>query len=585
MATVQDILKQLQSSGSKTTTTDFSTAYQAANQKAPTQDELLQFVNERSAAKQQTVRPVTPAPTMITDTAKTAAPKTDEQIQQDLIAKGLKSKYGDSITPEQINYLAKLKVTGAANTDTSALEEAQKKQAQALADEVAKRQREYYDKQAELEQKTQERLKAYQDSLNASATRDINLARETAKENTATTERLLGSRGNLTSSVGVARINDIDKALQDQAAAINARKDAEYKLKQAELEGADAGTLRSLGDTLQKYKDAEFEFNTQAALDLTNAKLEAQKQGDTARQAMIQSALDNLSLESVKSKANAQLTKEIADGYIYDEMGQRIKDAEGNLITYEVASDIDKLMEVSAGASIYDPRTGQFVATAPKTSAARTSSGVVSSGYSGAPVLSSGGEIDTSKLSATAKLVYDNPNLLANYTPTKKGQILDELAKSGVDMKNFGLEKVGAAQRDTIAQYDDLSRQGKTAETILTELNLNTGPIASRVKEAGALFGGSPEFTQYRSVIDNMSSALLKLRSGAAVTPQEFSRIAGFIPDKNDDEKTALRKIKSFYEEMDTAKANYIKRATETSQQLVDSVSKTGTSDPLNLRD
>ena len=77
-------------------------------------------------------------------------------------------------------------------------------------------------------------------------------------------------------------------------------------------------------------------------------------------------------------------------------------------------------------------------------------------------------------------------------------------------------------------------------------------------------------------MIDNFGSALLKLRSGAAVTPQEFTRIAGFIPAVTDDERTAQTKINRFIEEMTKAQQNYVTRSTQTTQQIQQSVAPSG---------
>jgi hypothetical protein len=203
-----------------------------------------------------------------------------------------------------------------------------------------------------------------------------------------------------------------------------------------------------------------------------------------------------------------------------------------------------------------------------------------SSGGGNAPIPTpDGGSVN---VSSRAQSVYENPGLLSNYTPTEKGKIIDELSKSGADMARFSVNNVTAGQRDQIAQYDDLIRQGQSAEGILSDSKLDTGPIASRVQSAKSLVGkANPSFVDYRGVVDNMSSTLLKLRSGAAVTPQEFERIKGFIPSINDDEKTATQKINNFYNELDTARANYIKRSTQTSQQILDTAIK---QDPTNLR-
>jgi len=182
------------------------------------------------------------------------------------------------------------------------------------------------------------------------------------------------------------------------------------------------------------------------------------------------------------------------------------------------------------------------------------------------------GGVSGSNLTPLAQSIYDNPALLSNLTPTEKGKVLKELAAKGLDLANFATEKVTAAQREQIAGFDDLIREANNASELLQTTQLNTGPLASRVKKIGAAVGFQRDFTEYRSVIDNFGSALLKLRSGAAVTPQEFTRIAGFIPAVTDDERTAQTKINRFIEEMTKAQQNYVTRSTQTTQQIQQSV-------------
>lgn len=179
-------------------------------------------------------------------------------------------------------------------------------------------------------------------------------------------------------------------------------------------------------------------------------------------------------------------------------------------------------------------------------------------------------------VSALAKQVLEAPELLSNFTPTERGKVITELVNAGYDVSSIAAPQINAAGREQIAQYDDLVRQGKQAETLLSEVGVNTGMIASRIRKTGAALGFAEDFTRYRSVIDNMGSALLKLRSGAAVTPQEFERLRGFIPAVNDDESTAQTKITEFYKELETAKQNYILRQTQTTQQIRQGAGLTG---------
>jgi hypothetical protein len=233
-----------------------------------------------------------------------------------------------------------------------------------------------------------------------------------------------------------------------------------------------------------------------------------------------------------------------------------------------------KPIEVSPGASLVNPNTGQVISTAPvkPTSSGSSGGGVTPRGPAGT-------------LSARSQAVYNNPALLSSYTPTEQGKILDEIAASGQPMDQFGLNKVTAGQRDQVDKLDSLLREADNAKSLL-DFGLNTGIVSSAIGKGKALFGGAQEFTQYRSSVDNLSSILLQARSGAAVTPEEYERIKGFIPRPTDDEKTAQTKIARFKEELTKARENYVKRASQTTQQLVKSTQPTAakSNDPLGIR-
>jgi hypothetical protein len=179
--------------------------------------------------------------------------------------------------------------------------------------------------------------------------------------------------------------------------------------------------------------------------------------------------------------------------------------------------------------------------------------------------------------------VIANPALYSTLTPTVKGQVIREMQSQGIDTTSLTIPQLNNTQREQIDSFDTMKREAQLAKTYL-ESGLNTGPIASRLSKGSAVLGGSKDFTNYRSSIDNLGSILIKARSGAAVTPQEFERIKGFIPGVNDDEKTATTKIDRFFTELEAAQNNYIKRATQTPQQIANTSTSSGGADPLGIR-
>jgi len=164
-------------------------------------------------------------------------------------------------------------------------------------------------------------------------------------------------------------------------------------------------------------------------------------------------------------------------------------------------------------------------------------------------------------LSPLAQTAYDSPNILSSYGATTRESILEEIARSGLDTTRFGLNDPTGGQRDQLAKFDDILSASNTAAVAVGEAN--TGPLAGRVNTLLAPFGVAPDFTAYKSSIDNMNSILLNLRSGAAVTEEEFQRISGYIPLVTDSEATASQKIGLFNESIAEARGNYEFRITQ----------------------
>lgn len=274
-------------------------------------------------------------------------------------------------------------------------------------------------------------------------------------------------------------------------------------------------------------------------------------------------------IEEGAAARSAMVAKDTYDQYI--NAGKTVYEAtqaankaklEADRYTQERTDKLNAPFDLSEGQSRYEinPTTRKYEQ-------------VASNGKTYAPGSTGSG---TGTAGGITQAVMANPALYSTLTPTVKGQVIREMQAQGLDTTALTIPQLNNAQREQIDSFDTLQREAQLAKTYL-ESGLNTGPLASRTKKVGALLGGQKEFTQYRSSIDNLGSILIKARSGAAVTPQEFERIKGFIPGVNDDEATAKTKIDRFFSELEAAKANYIKRATQTSQQIA-SPTKTATS-------
>lgn len=166
-------------------------------------------------------------------------------------------------------------------------------------------------------------------------------------------------------------------------------------------------------------------------------------------------------------------------------------------------------------------------------------------------------------ISDTAQAVLNGTLKLEDLTPTERGKIAGELVAAGYSRT----ENLSAGQREQIDNYDTLFREAQNAYDILDQ-GLETGPVRSRAMSLNQIFGGSSAYTNFNSSLSNLNSILLKARSGAAVTPEEFERIKGFIPLATDSTPTVRTKLERFSQELADAKSNYILRATQSSQSI-----------------
>jgi hypothetical protein len=206
-----------------------------------------------------------------------------------------------------------------------------------------------------------------------------------------------------------------------------------------------------------------------------------------------------------------------SDGKAYSSPEQYFADAgitsweesEKRGLVQKVSSAV-KPIELSEGTTLFDPVTRQPIYTAPKT-------------YKATGGLS-GGSGSLGSVSAEAQAVLNGTLKLEDLTPTVRGKIAAELNKAGYTRT----ENLSAGQRESIDAYDTLLREASSAQALVDKVN--TGPLAGRAGAIGSKLGvSSQDFVNYNSIISNFSSILLRLRSGAAVSDQEYNRIVGYM--------------------------------------------------------
>ena len=75
---------------------------------------------------------------------------------------------------------------------------------------------------------------------------------------------------------------------------------------------------------------------------------------------------------------------------------------------------------------------------------------------------------------------------------------------------------------------------------------VSTGPLAGRLQSAGKLIGAaSDDFVNLEQKLGSIDNIMLRLRSGAAVTEQEYERFKKEYPTANDREEVRDRKLKN----------------------------------------
>lgn len=101
-----------------------------------------------------------------------------------------------------------------------------------------------------------------------------------------------------------------------------------------------------------------------------------------------------------------------------------------------------------------------------------------------------------------------------------------------------------AGQVEAIADMkrvkDVLAEAGKLAN----DKNITTGPVSGRLQSLGSKVGmASEDFTNFNQKLATAENIMLKLRSGAAVTDQEFERFKREFPNVNDPPAVRNRKL------------------------------------------
>lgn len=325
-------------------------------------DGSLQPTEVSSGAVQ---RPVTPAP--VSNTGITA-PGVQSDAERALF---IKLQKGDTLNDEDYGTLYDIqKARKQTNTDSAkaAQDAILAKQREAIVAEEAR----VKAREQELRQTTEGRVQLYREQQQAMATPEKLRAEETARNNLATSQRLLGARGNLTSSVGEQSAIEQENQRAATLNAIDSRVAAQVALYQASLEDTDAKTLQAMQDRVNTLYDAEQKAILDAETNLQNLKLTAQQAGDQALMDLVASATSALDKKKVEAGFSKEATTVIGDGYVYgvDAEGKpyRMNDASGQPIKTVTTAGGTKDQYIEVGDSLYDTVSGEWINSPESTS-------------------------------------------------------------------------------------------------------------------------------------------------------------------------------------------------------------------------
>ena len=244
--------------------------------------------------------------------------------------KQYKEQFGDTMSDEVIRAMASAKAGELyAEQDAYSRQEALAAQQQAARDEeIARQEREYENERLSMMTERERRLEEFQKGQDARYAREGELARETTGKEMATTERLLGAEGRLTTMPGSDQLVDIDRRLQDTLGALQAQKQAEYQMYEAQLRGADEATLDAMGARLSEVRAAAAQAKQDSIMNLAVAKENAINSGNAAQQKWV----DDMLAQVVADDAAMDIEASELAGYAIDVDGNAMQNSSGNLI-------------------------------------------------------------------------------------------------------------------------------------------------------------------------------------------------------------------------------------------------------------
>lgn len=138
--------------------------------------------------------------------------------------------------------------------------------------------------------------------------------------------------------------------------------------------------------------------------------------------------------------------------------------------------------------------------------------------------------------------------------------LAQEILNTQIDEINR--KKLGNAGVENYSQYTTLQSFADELTSMIENKEVNTGALMGRIGTfLGAQGAGFKGAQTFNAILSDMNSSLLKLRSGAAVTPQEYERIKALLPSVDISESANKTRIEQFKKNLTEAQKNLEKRA------------------------
>lgn len=201
--------------------------------------------------------------------------------------------------------------------------------------------------------------------------------------------------------------------------------------------------------------------------------------------------------------------------------------------------------EVSPGASLFDPKTGKSIYTAP-TTASQNGSG-------------------TGGTSATVNAIIANPGLWNQLTATARTALIPQLTAAGFDTKKLNLLSLPAGQQSDLETFgsvqnyiSDLLATAGTSGDLAGVGGFGQGSIGQLLYgNLGDVPGsGGAAGQSNRNLIGQIQGAIAKLRGGTSFTPNEQALLQTYTPTINDSDAAIVQKLKDLNTFVENKKAN-----------------------------